>query len=111
MVVLSACESAGGLVTGEGITTFARAFIYPGTPSLVASVWDVADEPTHRLVPEFYRAWFGGAAKARALRMAQFRLLRDLRAGTVAVDTPLGRVVLAEHPVFWAGFSLFGEPG
>jgi CHAT domain-containing protein len=110
LVVLSACRSAGGRVTGDGIATFARAFIYAGTPSLVASLWDVADEPTNRLLPDFYRAWLGGASKARALRSAQLRLLRDLRANKVQVDTPVGPVFVTEHPVFWAGFSLIGEP-
>ena len=110
LVVLSACRSAGGRVSGDGIATFARAFMYAGTPSLVASVWDVADQPANRLLPDFYRAWLAGASKARALRSAQLRLLRDLRAHTLQIDTPLGKVVLPEHPVFWAGFSLFGEP-
>ena len=87
LVVLSACRSAGGRVTGDGIATFARAFIYAGAPSLVASLWDVADEPTNRLLPDFYRAWMGGASKARALRAAQLRLLHDLRANLVRVDT------------------------
>lgn len=110
LVVLSACRSAGGRVTGDGISAFARAFIYAGTASLVASLWDVADEPTNRLLPDFYRAWRGGASKASALRGAQLRLLRDLRAGRVHVDTQVGTVTIPEHPVFWAGFALFGEP-
>lgn len=110
LVVLSACRSAGGRVTGDGIATFARAFIYAGTPSLVASLWDVADEPTNRLLPDFYRSWLGGASKARALRAAQLRLLRDLRANTVRVHTAAGVVAVPEHPVFWAGFALIGEP-
>ncbi|MEO8678601.1 MAG: CHAT domain-containing tetratricopeptide repeat protein, partial [Vicinamibacterales bacterium] len=46
LVVLSACRSAGGIVTGDGIATFARAFLYAGTRSFVASLWDVADQPT-----------------------------------------------------------------
>jgi CHAT domain-containing protein/tetratricopeptide (TPR) repeat protein len=110
LVVLSACRSAGGRVAGDGIATFARAFIYAGAPSIVASVWDVADEPTNRLLPAFYRSWFGGASKARALRTAQLRLLHDLRAGKIQISTPAGRVSLPEHPVFWAGFALLGEP-
>ena len=110
LVVLSACRSAGGTVAGDGIATFARAFLYAGTASFVASVWDVADEPTNRLMPDFYRAWMGGATKATALRRAQLRLLADLRAGRVRVDTPVGPVPVPEHPVFWAGFVLFGEP-
>ena len=110
LVVLSACRSAGGSVTGDGISAFARAFIYAGTASLVASLWDVADEPTNRLLPDFYRSWLGGASKSRALRGAQLRLLRDLRAGRVTINTPAGVVAIPEHPVFWAGFALFGEP-
>jgi CHAT domain-containing protein/tetratricopeptide (TPR) repeat protein len=110
LVVLSACRSAGGRVTGDGIATFARAFIYAGVPSLVASMWDVADEPTNRLLPGFYRTWLGGATKARALRRAQLDLLNELRTGKVQLDTPAGLVSLPEHPVFWAGFALLGEP-
>lgn len=110
LVVLSACRSAGGSVTGDGISAFARAFIYAGTASLVASLWDVADEPTNRLLPDFYRAWLGGASKSRSLRAAQLRLLRDLRAGRVHINTAAGEVAVPEHPVFWAGFALFGEP-
>jgi CHAT domain-containing protein/tetratricopeptide (TPR) repeat protein len=110
LVVLSACRAAGGSVTGDGISAFARAFIYAGTASLVASLWDVADEPTNRLLPDFYRSWLAGASKSRALRSAQLRLLRDLRAGRVTIDTPAGIVSIPEHPVFWAGFALFGEP-
>jgi CHAT domain-containing protein len=110
LVVLSACRSAGGSVTGDGISAFARAFIYAGTASLVASLWDVADEPTSRLLPDFYRSWLGGASKSRALRGAQLRLLRDLRAGRVRINTAAGEVAIPEHPVFWAGFALFGEP-
>jgi CHAT domain-containing protein len=110
LVVLSACRSGGGRVTGDGIAAFARAFIYAGTPTLVASIWDVADEPTNRLLPEFYRSWLGGQSKARALRAAQLQLLSDLRAGRVQLQTAAGLVVLPEHPGFWAGFAVIGEP-
>ena len=110
LVVLSACRSGSGRVIGDGIATFARAFIYAGAPSIVASLWDVADEPTNQLLPQFYRAWLGGASKARALRAAQLRLLSELRAGKVRIETPAGLVSLPEHPVFWAGFALIGEP-
>jgi CHAT domain-containing protein/tetratricopeptide (TPR) repeat protein len=110
LVVLSACRSAAGSVTGDGISAFARAFIYAGTASIVASVWDVADEPTNRLLPDFYKTWYAGQSKSRALRSAQLRLLRDLRAGRVRITTPAGEVSVPEHPVFWAGFVLFGEP-
>ena len=110
LVVLSACRSGSGRVTGDGIATLARAFFYAGAPSLVTSLWDLADEPANRLVPAFYRAWFAGASKARALRAAQLEVLRNLRSGTMQIPTRLGPVSVPEHPVFWAGFALVGEP-
>jgi CHAT domain-containing protein len=110
LVVLSACRSGGGSVIGDGIATFARAFIYAGTASVVTSLWEVADEPTNRLLPAFYRSWLRGASKASALRSAQLQFLRELRSGRVQVSTPAGIVSLPEHPVFWAGFGLVGEP-
>jgi CHAT domain-containing protein/tetratricopeptide (TPR) repeat protein len=110
LVVLSGCRSASGTIAGDGMATFARAFLYAGAASLMASVWEVADQPSHRLFPTFYRAWLGGDTKASALRKAQLELLADLRAGRVRVPTAVGPIPVPEHPVFWAGFSLFGEP-
>ncbi|MGE5244075.1 MAG: CHAT domain-containing protein [Betaproteobacteria bacterium] len=110
LVVLSACRSGAGDTSGDGIAAMARAFFYAGASSLVVSLWDVADEPTNRLLPAFYRAWLGGADKAAALRTAQLHLLAELRAGRVRVHTRIGDVVLPEDPTFWAGFVLLGEP-
>jgi CHAT domain-containing protein len=104
------CRSGLGQLSGDGINGLARAFMYAGTPSVIASLWDVADETTNRLVSGFYRAWLGGSDKARGLRSAQLALLSALRAGRVSVQTPYGRVVLPEDPVFWASFVLQGEP-
>lgn len=109
LIVLSACRSGGGRVTGDGIATFARAFIYAGSASVVTSLWDVADEPTNKLLPAFYQSWLAGASKAAALRSAQLRFLRELRAGRIHVSTPAGTITLPEHPVFWAGFGLVGR--
>jgi CHAT domain-containing protein len=110
LVVLSACRSGGGLITGDGIASLARAFFYAGASSMIVSVWDVADEPAKRLLPAFYRSWLAGAEKDRALRSAQLALIRDLRAGRVMVSTPAGDVALVEDPALWAGFVLLGEP-
>jgi CHAT domain-containing protein/tetratricopeptide (TPR) repeat protein len=110
LVVLSACRSGDGLVTGDGVAALARAFFYAGAPSVVVSVWDVADAPTSRLLPAFYRAWLKGADKASALRAAQLELIRELRAGRVRTSSPIGDIAIPEDPAFWAGFVLLGEP-
>jgi CHAT domain-containing protein len=109
-VVLSACRSGAGHITGDGVATFARAFMYAGTPSLIVSLWDVADEASNRLLPGFYRAMVQWPVKSPRPRAAQLQLLRDLRAGKVQVKTAAGLVALPEHPVFWAGVALIGEP-
>ncbi len=110
LVVLSACRSGEGAPTGDGVAALARAFFYAGADSLIVSLWDIADQPTNRLLPAFYRAWLGGADKARALRTAQLQLIADLRAGRVHVATAVGDVTVPEDPAFWASFVLLGDP-
>jgi tetratricopeptide (TPR) repeat protein len=79
LVVLSACRTGLGKISGDGIAGLTRAFFYAGTPSVLATLWDVADDPTCRLVSEFYRSLQKSPDKARALRMAQLNLLTALR--------------------------------
>jgi len=110
LVVLSACRSGEGVPTGDGIAALARAFFYAGSSSLIVSLWDIADQPTNRLLPAFYREWLKGTDKAKALRAAQLQLIADLRARRVKVATPLGDVVVPEDPAFWAAFILLGDP-
>src|SRR5207247_726121 len=55
LVTLSACQTAlGQHVTGEGIIGLTRAFFYAGARSIVASLWDIEDASTARLMREFY---------------------------------------------------------
>ena len=109
LVVLSACRSALGPVTGDGITGLTRAFFVAGSRSVMASLWDLPDVVTAPLLARFYREWQGPQSKAEALRRAQLHLIRELRAGRIAVDTRAGRFVLPEHPSLWAGLILMGE--
>ena len=110
LVVLSACRSADGPVSGDGIFGLTRALLSAGAPSVIASAWEVADEPTAQLMPDFYKEWLRTGSKIDSLRSAQRSLIRNLRAGRIRAQTPLGRITLPEHPFFWAGFMLIGEP-
>lgn len=109
LVVLGSCRSAGGQVTGEGVSALVRAFFFAGARSIVASVWDVPDEPANRLLPAFYESWLKKRPAADAMRAAQLRLLSDLRAGRVRIKTPVGEVALPENPALWAGFIVLGQ--
>jgi CHAT domain-containing protein len=110
LVVLSGCRTAVGPVTGDGMLGLTRGVFAAGAPSVVASLWDVSDTVTASLFSRFYSEWPARTSKAEALRRAQLRLIADLRAGRIRVDTPAGRFTLPEHPSLWAGLALYGEP-
>ncbi len=110
LVFLSACRTGMGRISGDGVVGLTRAFFYAGTASLIASLWDVSDETTVHLVPDFYRHWLAEDDKSQALREAQIHLLRELRAGRIKMRTPYGWYTLPEDPILWASFVLEGEP-
>jgi CHAT domain-containing protein len=93
LVALSGCSTGGGAVTGDGVFGLARAFLYAGTPAILASQWDVGDRATAYLMQRFYAALGRGEGAARALRQAEL----EARARYPA-------------PQSWAGFILIGEP-
>ncbi len=127
LVVLSGCDTAlGKLSTGDELVGLTRAFIYAGTPSVVASLWSVDDSSTAQLMASFYRN-LKTMSKAEALRQAQLELIRgegrsDLiaRRGVGGIgklgETPEPRSpsedpisVSTSHPYFWAPFILVGD--
>lgn len=111
LVVLSACSTALGPMTGDGVIGFTRAFLYAGASSVIATEWDVPDEAGYELMRRFYRHRTAvPGAESLALRAAQVGVIQALRKGTLKVTTPSGEVALPEHPLFWAGFVLVGEP-
>jgi len=110
LVVLSACRTGRGQVTGDGVEGMSRAFFYAGSASVLTTLWDVADQPTAAMLPRFYRALDAGRSPSEALRSAQLSMLGDLRAGRISVETLAGQRKLPPSPTFWAAFSLAGEP-
>jgi CHAT domain-containing protein len=96
LVVLSACETAGGrLVRGEGLVGMTHGFLAAGASRVLASLWRVEDQATTELMRSFYRELLQNhAAPAAALRTAQLEILEDRR---------------WRAPYFWAGFVLQGE--
>jgi CHAT domain-containing protein/tetratricopeptide (TPR) repeat protein len=108
LVVLSACESAlGRELSGEGMIGLTRAFQYAGARSVVATLWDVADQTTAELMARFHHHLAAGLAKDEALRAAQIELIRR----PVKITTASGQALEtdASAPFFWAAFQLFGD--
>jgi CHAT domain-containing protein/tetratricopeptide (TPR) repeat protein len=96
LVVLSACQTAlGEDIRGEGLVGLTRAFMYAGTPRVVASLWRVPDSATAALMERFYRGMLSRhLPPAEALRTAQESVRREPRWAA---------------PYYWAGFTLVGE--
>ncbi|MEM9265565.1 MAG: CHAT domain-containing protein [Cyanobacteria bacterium P01_F01_bin.13] len=91
LVVLSACNTGRGRITGDGVVGLSRSFLAAGANNLVASLWAVPDEATAMLMTEFYQQLQTEPDKAAALRQAMLS-------------------TLAEHPEprDWAAFFLIG---
>jgi CHAT domain-containing protein len=110
LVVLEACRTGLGRISGDGVAGFSRAFFYAGAASVMATLWDIADRPTSVMLPRFYTALRDGQSPSQALRSAQLQMIGDLRAGRIQVPTLRGATALPPSPRYWAGFTLFGEP-
>jgi CHAT domain-containing protein len=96
LVVLSACKSGlGKNVRGEGVVNLARAFIYAGTQSVIASLWNVADQSTATMMKSFYQKMQG---KGMNPTVALTETKREMIAG-----------VKYSHPYYWATFILIGD--
>ncbi len=95
LVVLSACRTASGPTTLEGVSSLARAFLASGVPAVVASLWNVEDAATSELFRVFYQELSTGAGTANALRQAQLALLHH--------ENEQFR-----HPRSWAAFEVLG---
>jgi len=93
LVTLSACETGlGKLHNGDDVVGLTRGFLYAGSSSIVASLWQVDDRATSLLMTEFYANLKKGD-KREALRQAQLSVKKQY-----------------PHPFYWAAFQLTGMP-
>jgi CHAT domain-containing protein len=93
LVVLSSCESGTGhYYGGEGVSSFARAFIGAGVPLVVSSLWPVDSTATEKLMVSFHsHRTQEHISTVAALKSAQRDMLREFR-----------------RPYYWAAFTVSG---
>ncbi len=92
LVVLSACDTGVGKITGDGVIGLSRSLISAGVPSVIVSLWSVPDAPTGYLMTQFYQNLQKNPDKAQALRQAMLKTMKD-----------------HPEPRNWAAFTLIGE--
>jgi CHAT domain-containing protein len=97
MVVLSSCNTGSGLLmTGEGILSLARGFLFAGSRSVVMSMWEVEDYSGSAVMKTFYHNIKRGQAKSSALRSARLDFLKTADQSR-------------SHPYYWATLVVYGD--
>jgi len=100
LVTLSACDTALGggyfqeVPAGDDLVGLTRAFLFAGSPTVLASLWEVNDLSATRLMRGFYQR-LGRTDKASALASVQ----REMRQ----------RGGIYRHPYYWSTFVLVGQ--
>jgi CHAT domain-containing protein len=101
---------------------FAGLAVQAGVKSALGSLWSVSDEGTLGLMTQLYQQLKQAPIKAEALRQAQLAMLRgemrlkggQLISGSKSVPLPPELAKQGdktfEHPYFWAGFTMIGNP-
>jgi CHAT domain-containing protein len=93
LVVLSACDTGRGRITGDGVIGLSRAWISAGVPSTIVSLRTVPDAATGKLMTSFYQHFTKTSNVARSLRQAMLETMKTDRT-----------------PFYWGAFMLVGEP-
>ena len=78
LVVLSACNTGQGEITGEGVFGLQRAFKMAGAQTIVMSLTPVDDQTTMAMMNKFYTNLFSGQSKHDAFYNAQ-RYIRSIK--------------------------------
>ncbi len=71
LVVLSACQTGLGAITGEGVFGLQRGFKKAGAQTIIMSLWKVDDAATKDLMTEFYKNLIDGMSKRESFMEAQ----------------------------------------
>jgi CHAT domain-containing protein len=123
LLTLSACSTAKNYTSRNGLEMDSLGMVaqQKGAEAVMATLWDVNDASTSRIMSDFYDRWVKNpaAGKAEALRRAQIAFLQGQ---VVSSDTGSGRGVEVvqesasekhdvgySHPFYWAPFVLIGN--
>jgi CHAT domain-containing protein len=121
LLTLSACSTGKGDVAKDGLEMDSLGMIaqQKGAEAVVATLWDVNDASTSRIMSDFYARWVKApaAGKAEALREAQLALLHEAASSPPSAKAGRGMQIEDDgtasagyaHPYYWAPYVLMGN--
>lgn len=92
--VLAGCRTAAASEEGDALATLTGSFLAAGSPSVLATLWEVGDDATAAFMEQLYHELGKGRQPTEALRRAKERFRKDPR---------------WKRPDLWAGYVLIGE--
>ncbi|MEG4453344.1 CHAT domain-containing tetratricopeptide repeat protein [Microcoleus sp. N9_A1] len=95
LVVLSACQTGLGRISGDGMLGLSRAFLIAGARTILVSQWSVSDEATAHLMVAFYKHYFSLETPNKAVALQ--KAMQSLRLHPEY-----------SHPRYWVPFVLVG---
>jgi CHAT domain-containing protein len=123
LLTLSACSTGKDYTSRNGLEMDSLGMVaqQKDAEAVLATLWDVNDASTSRLISDFYDRWLKHAAdgKGEALRQAQLAFVQGTAANASAAPgrgfeaegaTPAAaRITDYSHPYYWAPFVLIGN--
>lgn len=94
LTVLSACATAQGKATAEGLLGLGWAFLFAGCRNVVATLWKLPDEGVDLWMDAFYKHYRSTKSAAKAVQHACQRLRKHPR---------------YSHPRYWGAWSVLGR--
>ena len=89
LLVLSACQTGLGDITGEGVYGLQRAFKIAGVQTIIMSLWEVSDTATELMMTNFYSSLASGKSKRDSFDAAITEVKKEF-----------------EGPEYWAAFIM-----
>jgi CHAT domain-containing protein len=123
LLTLSACSTGKDYTSRNGLEMDSLGMVaqQKDAEAVLATLWDVNDASTSRLISDFYDRWVKHAAegKGEALRQAQLAFVRGTAASPSAatgrgfeaegVSPSVAQITDYSHPYYWAPFVLIGN--
>lgn len=104
LLVLSACQTALGDLSPEGVYGLQRGFKLAGVQSIIMSLWEVDSRATELMMTSFYNYLFSGCSKHEAFRKAQDVVRKKYAHKSHKRNTNYGHTNASEY--YWASFIL-----